>query len=166
MEGLLSPTHLFFVAVIVALIVYGRKASSQGNSANSIPANDKRLESTTPQGSKYCIHCGKEIPSEMNFCGYCGKEQSPTLKPNPIDRIAATAFVGSKGPTSWGWLPKVVVAIVGGYIAITILVILFNFIADVLGQQQFISEGYINPLFYVIFIGIPVLWREIRGKKK
>ena len=60
MEGLLSPTHLFFVAVIVALIVYGRKASSQGKSANSIPVNDKRLESTTPQGPNIAFIVGRK----------------------------------------------------------------------------------------------------------
>jgi hypothetical protein len=115
---------------------------------------------------KYCVHCGKEIPPEMNFCGYCGKGQSPTVKPDLIRKLASTAFTGGRGPTSWGWVPTIAVAVIGGYIAITVLTALFNFIADVLGQQQLISEGHINPLFYVIFIGIPVLWREIRGKKK
>ena len=102
----------------------------------------------------------------MNFCGYCGKGQSPTVNPDLIRKLASTAFIGGRGPTSWGWVPTIAVAVIGGYIVIIVLTALFNFIADVLGQQQFISDGHINPLFYVIFIGIPVLWREMRGKKK
>lgn len=26
--------------------------------------------------SKYCIHCGKEIPSNVDFCPFCGTKQS------------------------------------------------------------------------------------------
>jgi hypothetical protein len=108
---------------------------------------------------KYCIGCGKQIPVEMIFCGYCGMEQSPTPKPDPIDRKAATTLAGSKISTSLDWLPTVIAACIGVYLAARILACLVN------GPFHGVSWWY-----YLVTMGALAAWRiakeNIKKKRK
>ena len=68
------------MAVFVRIGVFkSRKAAiSNGVRASGNMAHSVTSVSATRTEMKYCMSCGKQMPSEMNFCGHCGKEQLPT----------------------------------------------------------------------------------------
>jgi hypothetical protein len=111
---------------------------------------------------KFCVNCGKEIPSDMKFCGYCGRERLLTSKSDSSGGVAASVSPsGKRSSTSWGLIPTIVVVAIGGYLAIVALTSIFNAIAPEFSDQ--ISHGQLPKWPYApIVLGITVLWRAVK----
>jgi len=48
----------------------------------------------TDKPNMYCIHCGKEIPANVQFCPYCGTDQSGVQSDNDAPTSAAVTTAG------------------------------------------------------------------------
>lgn len=117
-----------------------------GNPASQEPRNAPAM--------KYCMSCGKRMPSEMNFCGHCGKEQLLTSKSDSSGRAAANVPTGGKSSAiSGGLLLAIAVVALLGYLAIIGVTSIFNAI----GQGEFHA-------YYLVLIclGISALWRAFK----
>lgn len=54
-----------------------RKANinKEGNEITTKAIKDGLSSGSENKNTKYCIECGKKIPTDAKFCLYCGKEQ-------------------------------------------------------------------------------------------
>jgi len=103
---------------------------------------------------KYCMSCGKQMPSDMNFCGHCGRGQLPTSNSDSTGRGAANASTeGKSSAISGGVLLAIAVVALGGYLAFVGVTSIFNAI----GQGEF--HAYYLGL---IGLGIGALWRAFK----
>jgi hypothetical protein len=83
MEGLLSPTHLIFVVIIVGIICSPRiikiieylRATPQSTGPHPVHTETEGGEATTSM--KYCADCGKQILRRAEICPHCGCRQLP-----------------------------------------------------------------------------------------
>lgn len=120
--------------------------------------NPASLEPPKVSAMKYCMSCGKQMPSEMNFCGHCGKEQLPTSKSASSGRAAANApTAGKSSGISGGVLLAIVVVVLGGYLIIVSLGAIGSEFSEQMSQGKFPLWLYI-----LIVLGIGALWRAFK----
>jgi hypothetical protein len=114
---------------------------------------------------KYCMSCGKQMPSEMNFCGHCGKEQHPTLKSDSSGRAAANAPTRAKSSDVAGGLLAMVVVVAVLYLVATIFLWIFNGVTSAFDGQSG-TEWFRQYHTYVIgaIAIIGYWWRKLRGR--
>jgi hypothetical protein len=128
-----------------------------GNPASQRPPNVPAM--------KYCMSCGKRMPSELNFCGHCGKEQLPTSKSASSGRAAANVSTGTKSSDVAGGLLAIVVVVALLYLVATIFSWVFNGVTSALDGQsgtEWFRENHIYVLASIAIIGY--WWRKLRRR--
>ena len=57
------------------------------------------VKSTKQESTKFCHHCGKQLPGGIKFCPYCGADLSaPFSQPKAVEKKAEPARVQAKQP--------------------------------------------------------------------
>ena len=161
---------IFAVLVTLLLVRIGvfksRKAAiSNGVRASGNMANSLTSTSAPSPEMKYCMKCGKQMPSEMNFCGHCGKEQLPTLKSDSSGRAAANVPTKTKSSDVAGGLLAIVVVIAVLYLVVTIFSWIFDGVTSAFDGQSG-TEWFRQYHMYVIgaIAIIGYWWRKLRGR--
>ena len=114
---------------------------------------------------KYCMSCGKQMPSDMNFCGHCGKEQLQTPKSDSFDRVAANVSTGTKSSDFAGGLLAIVVVIAALYLVANVLSWIFNGVTSAFDGQSGTEWFRDNHMYVIASIAIiGYWWRKLRGK--
>ena len=156
---------IFAVLITLLLVRIGvfksRKAAiSNGVRASGNMAHSVTSVSATRTEMKYCMSCGKQMPSEMNFCGHCGKGQLPTSNSDSAGRAAANSPTSSESSGISGGVPlAIAIVLLGGYLIIISLSAIWSYF----GEQ--ISQGKFPMWLYVpIVLGIGALWRAFKKR--
>jgi len=127
--------------------------------------NPASLEPPKAPVMKYCMSCGKQMPSEMNFCGHCGKEQLPTHKSDSSGRAAANVPTKAKSSDVAGGLLAIVVVVAVLYLVATIFSWIFDGVTSAFDGQsgtEWFRENHMYVIGAIAIIGY--WWRKLRGR--
>ncbi|OGD54268.1 hypothetical protein A3K80_08080 [Candidatus Bathyarchaeota archaeon RBG_13_38_9] len=107
--GLLVPLQIF--ALYDAYTQAKKKSILDVTKSTSTPSTPEQLETT-----KFCIHCGKDLPSTVSFCNSCGRSQKPIepTEPNTVEHeeIQEDEGLGRKGLLTLAGVVAVIVIII------------------------------------------------------
>ena len=127
--------------------------------------NSQRQDHSTAGDLNYCAGCGKQIPRFADFCPHCGCQQLLTSKSDSSGRVGASVSTNDKSSlSSWGWIPTIVVVVIGGLLTVRVLAGLFDAAASSFSDSARSGNG-VPAWYFVVVAGGFALWRAIKKMK-